>query len=713
MGLFGKGKVNAVVKKRTPDTAPFVIYSMNDEYDKQAVSTSEHGVSPITGRDDKETITPLVESHTPVDQYDYLREKPINDTGINSDNPYPEFRRVNPKNNQSSTTVVVEDKPEEKPQVVETPVEEHVETQVEESVQEEPQVEETQVEEKAELFDYHEDTSSSSNFDRTLFSDLFGVNTRREEKKREYNENNLNNDASTSLFGDTPTAVEEEDVQEEPAPKPVEEVKKPVEEKKKEVSYSNYKLPPLDLLPDPQITVGGNEEWNNNNIQIINQTLTNFRIDGQVKEYTEGPTFTRYAIMLGPGVPGNKITNISLDIQRSLAVPSIRIENPIPGKPYVGIEVPNQKRRTVTLKELICTEEFLKSKDPLLIPVGLNVEGKVKYVSIADFPHGLIAGSSGSGKSVFLSCMLVSLLYKCSPEILRFFFIDPKQVDLSQFEGLPHLISPIVTEVKDGISSLKWLLDEMERRFSVFRPIGGITKLKEYNEYCETHKEYKKIPYIVAVIDEAADFLLNAGNEAQDLITKLVQKSRAAGIHLILAMQKPVSKILSTTIKSNTSARFAFRVTDRMDSMLMIDALGANELLGWGDMMFYLSGEIGRYQGAFISGKDAVKVREYCQTQAPLDYIFLPSELDRKGSDGSGVELDDYFADVARYVVYEGRCSMNAISQKFGIGFNRANAIVASLEYYGIVSENQGTKARQILVTEDEIESRLQAIGVK
>ena len=253
----------------------------------------------------------------------------------------------------------------------------------------------------------------------------------------------------------------------------------------------------------------------------------------------------------------------------------------------------------------------------------------------------------------------------------------------------------------------------MERRFSVFRPIGGITKLKEYNEYCETHKEYKKIPYIVAVIDEAADFLLNAGNEAQDLITKLVQKSRAAGIHLILAMQKPVSKILSTTIKSNTSARFAFRVTDRTDSLLMIDALGANELLGWGDMMFYLSGQIGRYQGAFISGSDSVKVKQYCQTQAPLNYMFLPSELDKKGSDGSGVELDEYFADVARYVVYEGKCSMNAISQKFSIGFNRANAIVASLEYYGIVSENQGTKARQILVTEDEIESRLQAIGVK
>ena len=711
MGLFGRRKVNVVVKKRTPDITPFTIYTMDASVDKRVVeSSSSHGVSPISGRDENEKLTPIVESHTPVDQYDYLRQNPTKNTGIDSDDPYPEFRKVKPKYNPGGTTVVVEEEPkeEEKPVVEEAPVEEPV---VEEVQEEKPAVEE-----KAEFFTYEESEQTDSKFDKSLFADLFGVNTKKEEKKREYNENNLNDDASTSLFGDTPTDTDDEDepIEEFVQEPVVKEEPKPVkEEKKPAVSYANYKLPSLDLLPDPEFKIGGNEDWNNNNIQIINQTLTNFRIDGQVKEYTEGPTFTRYAIMLGPGVPGSKISNISLDIQRSLAVPSIRIENPIPGKPYVGIEVPNKNRRTVTLKELICTEEFLKSKDPLLIPVGLNVEGKVKYVSIADFPHGLIAGSSGSGKSVFLSCMLVSLLYKCSPEILRFFFIDPKQVDLSQFEGVPHLISPIVTEVKDGISSLKWLLDEMERRFSVFRPIGGITKLKEYNEYCETHKEYKKIPYIVAVIDEAADFLLNAGNEAQDLITKLVQKSRAAGIHLILAMQKPVSKILSTTIKSNTSARFAFRVTDRMDSMLMIDALGANELLGWGDMMFYLSGEIGRYQGAFISGRDAVKVREYCQTQAPLDYIFLPSELDKKGSDGSGVELDEYFADVARYVVYEGKCSMNAISQKFSIGFNRANAIVASLEYYGIVSENQGTKARQILVTQEEIESRLQAIGVK
>ncbi len=711
MGLFGKRKVNVVVKKRTPDITPFTIYTMESNCEKKHVEPSKaHGVSPITGRDENEKITPIVESHTPVDKYDYLRPDHAKKTGIDSDDPYPEFRKVTPKYNPGGTTVVVEDEPkeEEKVAVEETPTVEEVQEELE-------TVEEEKVEEKADFFTYEEDKETDSKFDKTLFSDLFGIDTKKEEKKKVYNENNLNDDASTSLFGDNPTSTEDEYEEEEEVVKPVvqEEIKVVKEEKKPDISYANYKLPSLDLLPDPQFTIGGNEEWNNNNIAIINQTLTNFRIDGQVKEYTEGPTFTRYAIMLGPGVPGSKISNISLDIQRSLAVPSIRIENPIPGKPYVGIEVPNKKRRTVTLKELICTEEFMKSKDPLLIPVGLDVEGNVKYVSIADFPHGLIAGSSGSGKSVFLSCMLVSLLYKCSPEILRFFFIDPKQVDLSQFEGVPHLISPIVTDVKDGISSLKWLLDEMERRFSVFRPIGGITKLKEYNEYCETHKEYKKIPYIVAVIDEAADFLLNAGNEAQDLITKLVQKSRAAGIHLILAMQKPVSKILSTTIKSNTSARFAFRVTDRTDSLLMIDALGANELLGWGDMMFYLSGQIGRYQGAFISGSDSVKVKQYCQTQAPLNYMFLPSELDKKGSDGSGVELDEYFADVARYVVYEGKCSMNAISQKFSIGFNRANAIVASLEYYGIVSENQGTKARQILVTEDEIESRLQAIGVK
>ena len=702
MGLFGKTKVNVVVKKRTPDTREYTIMDI-DYKEKDNVGEKKDGfVSAIYGREVKDDITPTRISTTPIEDYDFVRSTPIRDTGRNSADPYPEFRKVQPlkKEEELSNTHTVEVKEE----IIEKPVEvQPIEEKVIES-----EVSEEKVEIKAQVHEYDETKENTQpEFDQTLFSGLFGVNINKNDKPA--SEPKKVEEKASSIFSEP---EEEEDPIEE-TPSYDEEKPNEEEEYKREVSYDDYVLPPLNLLSDPEMRVNTNEEWNNNNIQIINQTMTSFRIDGQVKEYTEGPTFTRYAIMLGPGVPGNKITNIQLDIQRSLSVPSIRIENPIPGKPYVGIEVPNKKRRAVHLKELICTEEFSSSEDPLLIPVGLDVEGKARYVSIEDFPHGLIAGSSGSGKSVFLSCLIVSLLYKNTPEDVRFFFIDPKQVDLSQFAGIPHLISPIVTDVKDGINSLKWLIDEMERRFTIFRSIGGITKLKEYNRYCKTHKEYKKIPYIVVVIDEAADFLLNAGNEAQDIITKLVQKSRAAGIHLILAMQKPVAKVLSTTIKSNTSARFAFRVTDRMDSMLMIDAMGANDLLGKGDMMFYLSGEIGRYQSGFVDGSEAVSVAKYCISQAGNDFLFLPSELDKKGRDGTGVELDDLFADVARFVVYEGRCSMNAISTKFNVGFNRANAIVTSLEYYGIVSENLGTKARQILVTEDEIESKLQSIGVR
>lgn len=717
MGLFGRKKINVVVKKRTPDITEYKIITV--DYKEPKFEAKKNGfVSPLHGSNVKDEIVINRISNTPVTNYDAFRTNPINDTGINSKDPFPEFRKVKPidgyESDTPSTTVKVEEEVEDTKEVREEEVKVQEKAPIKEVSKEElfKDKEDVKVDStntKAQVFPYDENAGEHPKFDRTLYAELFGVELNKDKKESEKKEVK-NKEIKEEVEPQEDTHIEDKVEEEKPIVK--EETKK---EEKREVSYKNYVLPPLSLLPEPEERIGGNEEWNNNNIQIINQTLTNFRIDGQVKEYTEGPTFTRYAIMLGPGVPGNKISNIELDIQRSLAVQSIRIENPIPGKPYIGIEVPNKKRRSVQLKELICTEEFMNSKDPLLIPVGLDVEGKARYVSIEDFPHGLIAGSSGSGKSVFLSCMLASLLYKNSPETLRFFFIDPKQVDLSQFDGVPHLISPIVTEVKDGINSLKWMLDEMNRRFTVFRSIegAGITKLKEYNRFCESHKEYKKIPYIIVVIDEAADFLLNAGNEAQDLITKLVQKSRAAGIHVILAMQKPISKILSTTIKSNTSARFAFRVTDRTDSMLMIDALGANDLLGFGDMMFYLSGQIGRYQGAFISGNTCVRIKQHCQSQAPLDYMFLPSELDRKSSDGGSTQLDDLFAEIARYVVYEGKCSMNAISNRFGIGFNRANAIVQSLEYYGIVSENLGTKPRQILVTEEEIEARLESIGVK
>ena len=706
MGLFNlfKKKVNMVVKKRTTDNKEFKIVNMDSKVEKSTHIASEFK-SPVYGSDEKKDVFVPRVSDIPVDAYDFLRKEPIKNTGKDSDNPFPEFRKVEPrhKKEEKTNTVVVEEK--------ETITEFFGDKTEEKKVEEPVKTEET----KAQVFKYEENDEPNPSFDPTVFSSLFGVDVDKPKKVKEEPKENKAED--TSSFSES---IFSEPVQEEkPAFESREESNDPEKEAKAhrdkmERIYKNYKLPPLSLLPEPVFKIDNDDEWNVNNIAIINQTLQSFRIDGQVKEYTQGPTFTRYAIMLGPGVPGSKISNIQDDLQRTLATSSLRIENPIPGKPYVGIEILNLNRRSVTLRELIGTEEFMNSKDPLLVPVGLDVEGKVKYSSVADFPHGLIAGSSGSGKSVYLSCFIASLLYKNTPETLRFFFIDPKQVDLSQFDGIPHLLSPIVTDPKEGVNSIKWLIDEMERRNTIFRSIPGITKLSEYNKYADSHKgEYKKIPYIVAVIDEAADFLLNAGNEAQDLLTKLLQKSRAAGIHVILAMQKPVAAVVSTTIKSNAGCRFAFKVTDRVDSMTIIGKTGAESLLGRGDMIYYLNGDTGRYQSGFISGADCVKVKEHCQSQAPLDYLFLPSELDKKNNSGQSAEIDELFGDIARYVVYEGRCSINAISQKFNVGYNRANAIVLSMEYFGIVSETQGTKARQILITPEEIESKLQSIGVR
>ena len=693
MGLFSKKKPNVVVKKRTPDIIEYKIFNLESKEQSKAENTSIGSfTSPVYGKDVKDSSDPLRVSNTPTSSYDAFRNTSLEDEA--PEERYREFRMVKNEKKESNTHVVVEEKHEE-PKVEEHASEPQKEERVETQVQQPQEDEVEDKEEKATLFKYDDTQEINSSFDKTLFSDLFGVEEKKEKPKDEKKE---------SFF-------EEMEVEEEAPVQYEEKHEEPQKETKKEVSYKNYKLPPLSLLPDPERKADNNEEWNQKNIEIINMTLANFRIDGQVKEYTVGPTFTRYAIMLGPGVQGSKISNISTDIQRSLAAPSIRIENPIPGKAYVGIEVPNEKRRTVSLKELICTEEFMNSSDPLLIPVGLDVEGKAKYVSISDFPHGLIAGSSGSGKSVFLGCMLVALLYKDKPDDVRFFFIDPKQVDLQQFKDIPHLVSPIVTETKEAISSLKWIVDEMERRYSIFRTIGGITKLKEYNKYCETHPEYKKMPYLVCVIDEAADFLMDGGRDASDLIVKLVQKSRASGIHLILAMQKPVASVLSTTIKSNTSARFAFRVTDRQDSQTILDTGGANDLLGYGDMMFYLSGHIGRYQGAFISGQDINTIRDYVASQGDLDYLFTPSDLEKSNAGTGNSSLDPLFPEVARYVVYEGRCSINAITQRFNVGFNKANSIVQSLEYYGIVSQNLGTKAREILVKPEEIDEKLRMMG--
>lgn len=656
--LFKKRrKIDLTVRKRTPDIIPFKV--ARPSYGGEPEENADGFVSPVYGNDviDK-TVAPRI-SQKDVRVYDPYRETPI--SSKDKDEPFPEFRKISRKKPKGSET---EEKTADK----------------EDAKIEASSTQEEKVEEKPTLFVY-DDIDEPSDDDRDS------------EK-----ENTANEDVSSNLFNDLPK-----------------DDKKPVTNREipktpqKAYRNTNYVLPPLSLLGDPKNESINDQEWNENNIKILNKTLADFKIDGQVQEYTQGPSITRYSIILGSGVSGSRIEGIANDIQRALATVSVRIENPIPGKTFVGIEIPNRKRRTVGLKELITTAEFSKSKDPLLIPVGLDVEGKPIYVSLNSLPHALVAGASGSGKSVFLASVITSLLYKNTPDDVKFFFVDPKKVDLQQFCDIPHLIAPIVSEAKEAVASLKWIVDEIDRRLELFRQTKCVD-IKSFHERAVGHPLYRVMPRIVVIIEEAGDFLMSGGTEAEDLIIRITQIARATGIHVILAMQKPVAKQLSTSIKTNAGGRFAFRVPQQTDSQVILDMGGAEKLLGNGDMIFSYQGGSGRYQAAFLSPDEIFNICNYCSEQAEAKYDFIPKDLIKKTYGRTTEEIDSYFEDVLRYIVREKKCSMNAICQEFGIGFNRANALVDSLERYGAVGQNVGTKSREVLIKEEDIDDFIRKI---
>lgn len=655
-----------VVKQRTRDNYPYCIPHISSFDDSKDDSTHKT-ISPIYGTSiDNSKNAFVAQSNEDIsNRYKEFSSNP----SIRNEELYKGFASVN-----------IEPKTEASPKVTESITPKIVETP--QMIKEEPQA----IKEEPKFYTYENETKTTTlnDIDDTTLNTLFGV-----EKE-------------------TPKEVKQEvKVVKEPiqTSAPKERPSSPIVER-----YQDYIIPPLTLLNEAKAVYNeSDDEWNQNNISILNKFMMDFHIDGEVKEHTMGPTFTRYAIMLGSGVSGSRIQNLENDIQRVLGSTSIRIENPIPGKTLVGIEVPNRNRRTVTLKELLSSEEFIKSDDPLLIPVGLDVEGKARYVSINKLPHGIVAGASGSGKSVFITCLVASLLFRNKPDELKFFFIDPKKVDLSQFSGLPHLLSPIVDSTKEAIASLKWISQEMEKRYMIFNQIG-VPNLYEYNIVRSTEKDLEKIPFIVVIIEEAGDFMLEGGNEADALITKLVQKSRAAGIYIILAMQKPIAKILSTAIKSNASGRFAFSVPQYTDSMIIIDSKGAESLLGNGDMMFYLSGNISRYQSAFMSVDETRRLKKYIMDQSTVDYTFEPENLLKRSSSGDDEPIDELFYDVARYVVNHNYCSTNDISRNFNIGFNRADSIVRNLDKYCIISKSDSKKASEILVDLDQLEELLEKI---
>lgn len=475
--------------------------------------------------------------------------------------------------------------------------------------------------------------------------------------------------------------------------------------------FDDYAFPPVTIFKKSKPKTEVEDSWIQENIDVINQTMLSFDVDGSVTAFTKGPTVTRYEISLGAGVPIKKMTAITDNIQMNLAALSLRIEAPIPGKSTVGIEVPNKIRESVFFGDIVDNVKFLQSKDPLFLAIGLDIDANPVYTSIEAMPHGLVAGSTQSGKSVCIASMIASLLYKNKPDQVKLLLIDPKKVDLQQFSDIPHLVTPIIDEPKVAIEALKWAVSEMERRYDVLKKFKAVD-VKDYYRRRIDDPEFEKMPRIVVIVEEASDLLITGGQEIEDSILKLTQKSRAVGIHLLLATQRPSADILKGSIKANLPTRFAFKVPSSTDSSVVLDTTGADKLLGKGDMLLSENGLIRRLQGAYLSPEEIEDLTEFIKNQAYPQYMFTHETLvqNSKATEEEQV-LDDLFGEVARYVVEEDKCSLNKITQQFGIGFNRATQIVSSLETHGIVSENAGTKPREVLVGFERLDEILQRVG--
>lgn len=487
-----------------------------------------------------------------------------------------------------------------------------------------------------------------------------------------------------------------------------------------------YKFPPTNLL-NPGM---GNK--NADSAKVLKQTaaklektLKTFGVNVTITDISQGPTVTRYELQPEVGVKVSKIVNLQDDIKLNLAATDIRIEAPIPGKAAVGIEVPNKENVTVSLRELLESREFKESKADLSFAVGKDIGGKTIVTDIAKMPHVLIAGATGSGKSVCINTMVLSIIYKAKPEDVRMIMIDPKVVELSVYNGIPHLLIPVVTDPKKAAAALNWAVAEMTRRYKYFAD-AEVRDLKGYNEYVEAHmaedESLKKLPKIIIIVDELADLMMVSANEVEEAICRLAQLARACGIHLVIATQRPSVDVITGLIKANMPSRIAFAVSSGTDSRTILDMVGAEKLLGKGDMLFYpqsVSKPV-RLQGAFVSDGEISRVTDFLKKDSADDTYDteiqeavqkMEGQSGSSSSDGngqgSGPDRDEYFADAGRFIIDKEKASIGNLQRVFKIGFNRAARIMDQLCEAGVVGEEEGTKPRKVLMTKDEFEALL------
>lgn len=461
------------------------------------------------------------------------------------------------------------------------------------------------------------------------------------------------------------------------------------------------------------------------NSRILEKKLLDYGVEGRVVEVRPGPVITVYEFEPAPGVKVSRIVNLADDLALALSAISIRIVAPIPGKSVVGIEIPNAIRETVYLREIIDSDAFRSSKSKLSFGLGKDISGEPFVVDLAKMPHLLVAGSTGSGKSVSINAMILSILFKATPDEVRFLMIDPKMLELSDYDGIPHLLLPVVTNPKKAATALKWLVDEMERRYTVLAE-KGVRNIDHYNqrlekELKERDKLYKrkgetsegeaeerltdrmeKLPYIVVVIDELADLMMVSSKEVEESITRLAQMARAVGIHLILATQRPSVDVLTGLIKANFPARISFQVSSKVDSRTILDTIGAEHLLGSGDMLFLPPGssKLIRVHGSYVSSTEIKRVVEFLKTQGrpTYDESILAEVKKEKEPKADDDEYDEKYDEAVAFVAETGQASISLIQRRFRIGYNRAARIIEKMEQEGIVGPSDGVKPREVLI---------------
>jgi S-DNA-T family DNA segregation ATPase FtsK/SpoIIIE len=472
-----------------------------------------------------------------------------------------------------------------------------------------------------------------------------------------------------------------------------------------------YQLPSLSLLEDRKdkgITVS--KDVLRANSQILESKLRDYGVEGRVVGVRPGPIVTVYEFEPAPGVKVNRILNLDDDLALALSALSVRIQAPIPGKPVVGIEIPNPVREVVCLKDIASSDLFQASGSTLILAIGKDISGNPFVIDLARLPHLLVAGSTGSGKSVSINAMICSLLLRATPEAVKFLLIDPKMLELPSYEGIPHLLLPVVTDTKEAAIALRWMVEEMERRYTMMAE-QGIRNIENYNQKVEEGSirpvegeqgviPPKRLPYVLVVIDELADLMIVSGREVEESIIRLAQMARAAGIHLILATQRPSVDVLTGLIKVNFPARISFQVSTKTDSRTILDTQGAEHLLGSGDMLFLPPGssKLQRVHGAYVSEGEMKRLVEFWRQQGgpTYDRNILRERRERKELEDD--EYDEKYDDALAYVTRTGQASISLIQRKLRIGYNRAARIIERMEEEGIVGPSDGVKPREVLI---------------